>query len=125
MGTTRGVPTIAPMSIAPSNYDFGPVTKSTTAATTMPIILSNNDAISYSISSIQVTGTYAGDFLILQSGVTNNCVGMSSLAAGASCNLVVTFTPSTSGGTKETAKITVNDNANNTPQTVFLKGTGN
>ena len=35
----------------------------------------------------------------------------------------VTLTPSASSGTKETAKIVVNDNTNNSPQTVFLKGT--
>jgi hypothetical protein len=36
----------------------------------------------------------------------------------------VNLTPSTSGGTKETEKIVINDNANNSPQTVFLKGAG-
>jgi hypothetical protein len=49
---------------------------------------------------------------------------MTALAAGASCTFTVTFTPSASGGIKETAKIVVNDNANNSPQTVFLKGLG-
>jgi hypothetical protein len=45
------------------------------------------------------------------------------LAAGGSCTFTVTLAPSAStSGTKETAKIVVNDNANNSPQTVFLKG---
>ena len=56
---------------------------------------------------------------------TNNCpISPNTLGAGASCTLTVTFTPSTLGGTKETAKIVINDNANNSPQTVFLKGAG-
>jgi hypothetical protein len=47
---------------------------------------------------------------------------VTSLAGGGNCTLYVTFTPSASVDTKETAKIVVNDNANNSPQTVFLKG---
>jgi hypothetical protein len=34
----------------------------------------------------------------------------------------MTFAPLALSGTKETAKIVINDNANNSPQTVFLKG---
>jgi hypothetical protein len=65
-----------------------------------------------------LTGTYALDFI-----QTNNCsISPNTLGAGASCTLTVNFTPSTLGGTKETAKIVKNDNANNIPQTVFLKG---
>jgi len=67
-----------------------------------------------------LTGTYAGDFI-----QTNNCpISPNTLGAGASCTLTVNFTPSTLGGTKETAKIVINDNANNSPQTTFLKGAG-
>ena len=119
VGTAGVVPTIAPISVAPSSYDFGTVSHGTTA-TAIPIVLTNNDSVSYTISSIQMTGTNAGDFV-----QTNNCpTSPIALAAGASCTFTVTFTPSTSGGTKETAKIVINDNANNSPQTVFLKGTG-
>jgi len=114
------VPTIAPMNIAPNSYDFGGVSQGSTATANMPFVLTNNDSVPYTISSIQMTGTYAGDFI-----QTNNCpISPNTLGAGASCTLTVNFTPSTSGGTKETAKIVINDNANNSPQTVFLKGTG-
>lgn len=41
-----------------------------------------------------------------------------------SCTITVTFTPSYGGGTSESAKIVINDNANNSPQTVYLTGTG-
>jgi hypothetical protein len=114
------VPTIAPINITPSSYDFGGVSQGSTATANMPFVLTNNDSIPYTISSIQMTGTYAGDFV-----QTNNCpISPNTLGAGGSCTFTVTFTPSTSGGTKETAKIVINDNANNSPQTVFLKGTG-
>jgi hypothetical protein len=114
------VPTIAPMNIAPSSYDFGGVSQGSTATANVPFVLTNNDSVPYTISTIQMTGTYAGDFV-----QTNNCpVSPNTLGAGGSCTFTVTFTPSTSGGTKETAKIVINDNANNSPQTVFLKGTG-
>ena len=114
------VPTIAPMNIAPSSYDFGSVSQGSTATASMPFVLTNNDSVPYTISSIQMTGTYAGDFV-----QTNNCpISPNTLGAGGSCTFTVTFMPSTSGGTKETAKIVINDNANNSPQTVFLKGTG-
>jgi hypothetical protein len=112
------VPTIAPMNVAPSSYDFGLVTTGSPTAS-VPFVLTNNDSVPYTISSIQWTGTYAGDFV-----QTNNCpISPNTLGAGASCTFNVTFTPSTSGGTKETAKIVINDSANNSPQTVFLKGT--
>jgi hypothetical protein len=114
------VPTIAPMNIAPSSYDFGGVSQGSTVTANMPFVLTNNDSVPYTISSIQMTGTYAGDFV-----QTNNCpISPNTLGAGASCILTVNFTPSTLGGTKETAKIVINDNANNSPQTVFLKGVG-
>ena len=114
------VPTIAPMNVAPSSYDFGLVPMGNPTPASVPFVLTNNDSVSYIISTIQMTGTYAGDFV-----QTNNCpISPNTLGAGASCTFTVTFTPSTSGGTKETAKIVINDNANNSPQTVFLKGTG-
>lgn len=89
----------------------------TTASVTF--VLTNNDSVPYTISSIQMTGTYASDFV-----QTNNCpINPNTLGAGASCTFTVNLTPSASSGTKETAKIVINDNANNSPQTVFLKGT--
>jgi hypothetical protein len=63
-------------------------------------------------------GTDAGDFT-----QTNNCpVSPNTLAGGASCTITVIFTPGDVG--TRTAKIVVNDDANNSPQTVYLSGTG-
>jgi hypothetical protein len=51
---------------------------------------------------------------------TNTCAG--SVAAGASCTISVTFTPTTTGS--RTGTLTLTDNAGNSPQTVALSGTG-
>ena len=121
-GTTAVVPTIAPLSFSQSSLDFGTVPQGS-QSTQLTATLTNNDSVPYTINAmngIQYTGTFAGDFTI-----ANNCpISPNSLAAGGSCTFTVTLTPSApTSGTKETAKIVVNDNANNSPQTVFLKGT--
>jgi hypothetical protein len=55
-------------------------------------------------------------------GTPNNCLSIANLASGASCTLYVTFTPSDVDS--RTAKVVINDDANNSPQTVYLSGTG-
>lgn len=89
----------------------------------MTAVLTNNDSATHNFtgSGISIMGTDAGDFTLV-SGGTNNCLSMSSLASGASCTLYVTFTPSDIG--TRTAKIVINDDANNSPQTVYLTSTG-
>ncbi|HEX5234993.1 MAG TPA: Ig-like domain repeat protein [Silvibacterium sp.] len=112
----------AEMSVAPSNYAFSaPQTPGTPSGVTIVSVLTNNDGVTHLIKGFSVLGAYAADFA-LQSGGTNNCMGVTSLAAGASCNLNVIFTPSSTGA--ESARIVVNDDANNTPQTVYLTGSG-
>jgi hypothetical protein len=113
------VPTIAPMSVSPSSYDFGSVTKGTPLLATTPFVLTNNDSVSYNISAISITGTNSGDF-----SQTTTCPVGGTLAAGASCKIMVTFTPSNSGGIPESAKVVVNDTAPNSPQTIYLTGIG-
>jgi len=112
------VPTIAPMNVAPSSYDFGLVPMANPTTASVPFVLTNNDSVPYTISGIQMTGTNYTDFT-----QTNTCGALPvTLPGGGSCTFTVTFTPSALSGTKETAKIVINDNANNSPQTVFLKG---
>jgi hypothetical protein len=113
------VPTIAPMSVSPSSVDFVPQKQGTTSAA-MTAVLTNNDSTSHNISSITITGTNASNFAF---AATNTCpVSASTLAAGASCTIAVTFTPSDVG--TRTARIVISDDANNSPQTVYLSGTG-
>lgn len=68
-----------------------------------------------SISSIAVTGTDTDDFT-----QTNTCG--SSLAAGASCAISVTFQPGVGGA--RTANISITDSDPSSPQTVALAGAG-
>jgi hypothetical protein len=111
------VPSLAPVSVSPSSLDFGTQAQGTTT-TPLTAILTNNDSVAYTISSITTSGTNSGDF-----AATNNCpVSPSTLAAGASCTLSVTFTPGDLG--TRTAKVNFTDGAGNSPQTVYLTGTG-
>ena len=115
------LPTAAPMSVSPSSLNFGTQAQGIPTATPLTAVLTNNDVGAHNISGISLMGTDAGNYT-LQSGGLNNCMGMPSLAAGGSCTLYVSFTP-TDIGTR-TAKIAIGDDANNSPQTVYLTGTG-
>ncbi|HUH64782.1 MAG TPA: choice-of-anchor D domain-containing protein [Terracidiphilus sp.] len=64
---------------------------------------------------IKITGTNPLSFV-----ETNNCG--SSVAAGASCLILVTFKPMLAGNLK--ASLTVTDNATGSPQSIALSGTG-
>jgi len=120
------VPTIAPMSVSPSSLDFGTQNQGTTTAIALTAVLTNNDSVQHNFtgSGIQMLGTNAGDFTLVPNGpgTPNNCLALPGLASGASCTLYATFTPSDVG--TRTAKIALNDDANNSPQTVYLSGTG-
>jgi FlaG/FlaF family flagellin (archaellin) len=79
------------------------------------IKVSNSGTAALSISKITIGGTNPGDF-----AQTNTCG--SSVAAGGSCAISVTFAP-TAAGTRS-ASVSVSDDASGSPQTVPLSGTG-
>ncbi|MGH9502144.1 MAG: Ig-like domain repeat protein [Terriglobales bacterium] len=118
VGTAGVVPTMAPASVSPSSLNFGSVTVNTTSPS-MTAVLSNNQSAPLTITSISKSGTNANDF-----DQTSNCpISPATLAGGgASCTIAITFKPTATGARK--AKFSVNDDANNTPQTVFVSGTG-
>jgi phospholipase C len=76
----------------------------------------NTSNILMNVGSVAVSGANAADFT-----ESDNCVSSSPLKPLASCTVAVNFTPSASG--PRTASVSVNDDANNTPQTVNLNGT--
>ncbi len=84
------------------------VVGSTSAAQT--VTLTNNASTPLSVTSIAATGPYAQ---------TNTCG--SSVVAGASCTISVTFTPTAVGS--QNGSITITDNAGDSPETVGLAGT--
>jgi hypothetical protein len=80
------------------------------------VTLTNNLSTALTIGIITFTGADPGDF----AAPTNTCD--SSLAAKSTCTISVTFTPGATG--TRTATMSVNDSANNSPETVALTGTG-
>src|SRR5262249_39772623 len=87
-----------------------------TPSTAQTVVLTNvgNDVLN--ISSI----TASGDFAVSPQGTT--CPASGSLGAGASCNIGVVFTPTTTG--TRTGALTISDNTGDSPQSVLLNGAG-
>ena len=83
-----------------------------TPSSTQQVTLSNTGTAPLTISSIATTQSSFSQ--------TNSCG--TGLAAGASCPINVTFTPSSLGPVS--ASLTVTDNASGSPHTVTLSGTG-
>jgi len=79
------------------------------------VTLTNVGSSAITISSISLDGTNPSDF-----GETNNCG--SSVAAGATCSLTLTFHP-TAQGTRSSV-VSISDSGGGSPQTVSLSGTG-
>lgn len=98
--------------LQPGSLTFNNQTVGTTSQS-QPLTLSNTGGASLTIDSI----VPSGDFL-----ETNNCG--SALAANASCTINVTFTPTDTNPNPRMGSITVNSNAQNSPQVATLKGTG-
>lgn len=97
-------------SVSPSSLTFAGQQVGTTSPA-QTVTLSNTGSVSLAISSITTSGDFAQ---------TNDCG--SSMATGDSCTVSVTFTPTT-GGTNS-GGLSFTDNADNSPQTVALSGTG-
>jgi len=79
------------------------------------VTLTNTGTAPLNITNIGITGTNAADF-----SQNSNC-GIS-IGAGVACTINVTFQP-TAAGTRNAA-VSITDNANNSPQTISLTGTG-
>ncbi|MBA3914881.1 MAG: choice-of-anchor D domain-containing protein [Acidobacteriales bacterium] len=102
------------VTVTPASLIFGVITvgRSSQAKT---VIVTNLGSSSLTISGINVSGANAGEF-----PQTNTCG--SSLAAGASCTVTLTFIPTAVGA--RAATLNVNDPDPGGPQTVSLTGTG-
>jgi hypothetical protein len=86
-----------------------------TSSTPQTVTLNNKGSAAMNLYQVQIDGADAGDFLL------NDGCG-STLAAGSSCNLQVTFKPAATGA--RTASLELSDNAGGSPQQVALSGTG-
>ncbi|HTV56516.1 MAG TPA: SBBP repeat-containing protein [Terriglobia bacterium] len=97
----------------PAKINFGNEVLSV-KSTAQQIAVVNEGTAALSISSITVGNTT--DF-----AETDNCIGTVA-ANGGSCTINVTFTPSATGS--ETSQLTLTDNANSSPQSIALSGSG-
>ena len=113
-GTAPPAPaaTLAPNPVAFASEAIG----ATSAATT--VTLTNSGTATLTITGITITGTNPTEFAMTTG---SNACG-SSLEAGATCNIYVTFTPA--AGASYSATLSVADNATGSPQTVPLSGSG-
>jgi HYDIN/CFA65/VesB-like, Ig-like domain/Beta-propeller repeat/Cep192 domain 4/Abnormal spindle-like microcephaly-assoc'd, ASPM-SPD-2-Hydin len=100
--------------LSPQSVPFGGENVGTSSSAST-VTLSNPGNATLSITSISIAGANAGDF-----AETNTCG--STVLAGKSCTISVTFTP-TAGGSRS-ASLDVNDNALTSPQSVSLTGSG-
>jgi hypothetical protein len=93
----------------PTSLAFGSTVVGVTSAT-KTVSVTNTGTTSASVSAVSASGDFAQ---------TNNC---STLAVNASCTVTVSFKPTASGS--RTGTLTVTSNANNSPTTVALTGSG-
>jgi hypothetical protein len=96
------------VTLSPTSLTFGTQLRGTTSPP-QTVTLTNTGTASLTISSIRPSAYYSE---------TNNC--QSSLAAGASCTITVSFNPAANGTISGT--ISIADNATGTPQTIALSG---
>jgi len=106
-GTGTGGPAV---SLSPTSLTFASQAVGTSSSS-QAVKLENTGTSTLTISSIAVSGPFSQ---------TNTCG--SSVAAGASCSIAVTFKPIASG--TATGTLTVTDNASPPTQTVSLTGMG-
>jgi F5/8 type C domain/Pectate lyase superfamily protein/Abnormal spindle-like microcephaly-assoc'd, ASPM-SPD-2-Hydin len=100
----------ATLAASPTSLSFGNEAVGATSAV-QTVTVTNTGGAAASVSSISATGPFSS---------TNTCG--TSIAAGASCTLSVTFTPTTAGAA--TGNVTMSSNATDSTLTVPLSGTG-
>ena len=108
--TSSGSPAVT---LVPTSLTWAKVVVGVTAAG-KTVTLTNTGTATLNISSIATSGDFA------QTTSTKPCG--STVLAGKSCVIKVTFTPTQLG--VRTGNLTITDNASNSPQTVPLSGTG-
>lgn len=109
-GSSSSTQSAPQASLSPSTLTFSSQNLGTTSAS-QTLTLSNTGNAALAVNSI----TAAGDF-----AQANTCG--SSVAAGASCSISVTFTPSVVG--TRTGSVSVGTNASGSPESVSLTGRG-
>ncbi len=105
-----GTGTSSAITFSPNSLSFGNQAVGTTSQS-QPVTLTNSGTAALTISGIAASSGFSQ---------TNDCG--STVAAGSSCTINVSFAPSMTGSTSGTVSVT--DNAAGSPQTVSLTGIG-
>jgi Abnormal spindle-like microcephaly-assoc'd, ASPM-SPD-2-Hydin len=113
LSLTVTAPAAPAVTLSPTSLTWGSVAVGVTAAA-KTVTLTNSGNATLNISSITVSGDFAQTIVAKSCGAT--------VAAGKTCVIKVTFTPTQIGA--RSGAITITDNAANSPQTVPLSGTG-
>jgi Domain of unknown function (DUF1929)/Legume lectin domain/PKD domain/Glyoxal oxidase N-terminus/Quinohemoprotein amine dehydrogenase, alpha subunit domain III len=110
------VPAAPGLTVTPGSPIMFPNT--TQGATSAPLVVTvmNSGNANLNVSGLALVGVNSGDFAL----APNTCAG--TIAAGATCTLGITFTPSATGARQASLQIT--DNAPASPQSFALGGTG-
>lgn len=109
-----GVAPVPAITFLPSAVSFPSIDQgSSTAPQSLMVSSSGNSTLH--ISSVSLAGPNASDF-----SFTNNCTAP--LAPGSNCTISIVFSPTAPG--QRVANLTVADDAQGSPQTVVLNGTG-
>jgi hypothetical protein len=107
------------VSLSPTSLAFGNQTVGTTSGQQI-VTLTNTGSASLTISSIALTaGT---QFALTAPSSGSDCRTIGTVAASGTCNIAVTFTPTTTGAQSDT--VSINDSASGSPQTFGVSGTG-
>src|SRR5205823_6516173 len=103
--------------LAPTSLDFGNQLLATTSAP-MTVTLTNTGAAALPINSFAASG----DFAATSTGASACPTSPATLAAGGTCTINVTFTPTASGA--RTGTLSLADDAGGSPQMFSLSGNG-
>jgi hypothetical protein len=111
------------VTLNPTSVPFNTQLVGTTSATT-DVQLTNSGSSTINVTSITLTGTSPGDFVLAApaSGSPACSFAASSINAGSSCFFGVRFKPTATGA--RSASVSVADDAPDSPQAIALTGTG-
>ena len=109
------------LGIAPGSLSFGSQPVGITSAT-QNVTFTNNGSSDLNVSSFAITGNNSTSFGYVAKGANACTLPGGKLSAGSSCTLSVDFIPIATGPVA--ASLTINDNAQGSPQSVALSGNG-
>ena len=104
------------VTLSATSLSFGTQKTGTTSSSKL-VTLTNSGTTNLSLTGLTITGNFG-----LASGTT--CTNSTTLLPGKPCSIYINFAPQSPKGSK-TGKVTITDNAQNSPQSISLTGTGN